>query len=126
MGLGLKGVKDRASTVFGLSSFWTGVCLGAPAVGYAIGNYLSARYSAVKGVNWMIRLGATLAFFGLGVAMLLNLMGFASALLFFASLLPPRSFVDEQVQVLGELPPGDLGFLSAPGRGYQETLFNLG
>ena len=80
----LGGAPYVASTVFGLSSFWTGVCLGAPAIGYAFGNYFSARFSAVKGVNWMIRLGAILAFLGLGFAMLLNLMGYSSAFLFFA------------------------------------------
>ena len=80
----LGGAPYVASTVFGLSSFWTGVCLGAPAVGYATGNYFSARYSVKKGVNWMIRLGAALAFVGLGVAMILFLAGYSSALLFFS------------------------------------------
>lgn len=72
-----------ASTEFGLSSFWAGVCFGAPAVGYATGNYISGRFSVRYGINWMIRTGAMIGFFGLFLALLLTLLGFGSALLFF-------------------------------------------
>ena len=70
-----------ASVEFELSSFWSGVCFGAP--GYSIGNYISGRYSIRFGINWMIRTGATIAFAGLCVALLLSLAGYHSALLFF-------------------------------------------
>lgn len=72
-----------ASTEFGLSSFWAGVCFGAPAVGYATGNYISGRFSVRFGINRMIRTGAMIGFFGLLTALLLTLFGFGSALLFF-------------------------------------------
>ena len=72
-----------ASTEFGLSSFWAGVCFGAPAVGYATGNYISGRFSVRYGINWMIRTGAMIGFFGLFLALLLTLLGFGSPLLFF-------------------------------------------
>lgn len=72
-----------ASTEFGLSSFWAGVCFGAPAVGYAIGNYISGRYSVQFGINWMIRTGALIGALGLGVATLLTAISGGSALLFF-------------------------------------------
>ena len=72
-----------ASVEFELSSFWSGVCFGAPAIGYSIGNYISGRYSIRFGINWMIRTGATIAFAGLCVALLLSLAGYHSALLFF-------------------------------------------
>ena len=72
-----------ASEIFGLSSFWSGVCLGAPAIGYAIGNYLSGRFSVRYGVNWMVKVGASIASAGLGVAFVLTALGFDSALLFF-------------------------------------------
>ncbi|MCV6593000.1 MAG: multidrug effflux MFS transporter [Silicimonas sp.] len=81
----LGGAPYVATTVFGLSSFWTGLCLGAPAIGYATGNFLSARYTIRKGINWMIRMGGYLACIGLGLAALLTLGGFESAWLFFGA-----------------------------------------
>lgn len=72
-----------ASTEYGLSSFWAGVCFGAPAVGYATGNYISGRFSVRFGVNWMIRTGAMIGFVGLLLALILTALGFGSALLFF-------------------------------------------
>ncbi len=72
-----------ASEIFGLSSFWSGFCLGAPAIGYALGNYLSGRFSVRYGVNWMVKIGASIASAGLGVAFVLTAIGFNSAFLFF-------------------------------------------
>jgi len=72
-----------ASTEYGLSSFWAGVCFGAPAVGYATGNYISGRFSIRFGVNWMIRTGAMIGFLGLLTALILTALGYGSALLFF-------------------------------------------
>ncbi|MEM7753663.1 MAG: multidrug effflux MFS transporter [Pseudomonadota bacterium] len=73
-----------ASETFGLSSFWAGVCFGAPAIGYATGNYISGRFSIRFGVNWMIKTGAMIGFFGLLLALILTALGFGSALLFFS------------------------------------------
>ena len=72
-----------ASNVFKLSSFWSGVCFGAPAIGYALGNYISGRYSVQFGVNWMVRTGAFIGLSGLFVAFVLTAAGLGSALLFF-------------------------------------------
>ena len=72
-----------ASTVFGLSSFWAGVYLGAPSVGYAVGNYISGRYSATFGVNWMVRTGAAVTTVALGVSILITATGFAPEAVFF-------------------------------------------
>ena len=72
-----------AQVEYGLSSFWAGVCFGAPAVGYTLGNYISGRYSVRFGINWMIRTGAMIGFSGLAVASLLTALGQGSALLFF-------------------------------------------
>lgn len=49
-----------ASQVFGLSNFWAGVGLGAPALGYAIGNFLSGRFSVRFGIDRMILCGMIL------------------------------------------------------------------
>lgn len=73
-----------ASTEFGLSSFWAGVCFGAPAIGYATGNYISGRYSVTFGINWMIRTGALIGFLGMLLALLLTAVGLGSAILFFS------------------------------------------
>ncbi len=72
-----------ASVEFELSSFWSGVCFGAPAVGYAVGNYLSGRYSMQFGINRMIRTGALIGFFGLLLALILTAAGLGSPILFF-------------------------------------------
>lgn len=81
----LGGAPYVASNFYGLSSFWTGICLGAPAIGYATGNFLSARYTMRMGINWMIRMGGIVACVGLGVAALLSMVGFDSALFFFGA-----------------------------------------
>lgn len=72
-----------ASNVYKLSSFWAGVSFGAPAIGYALGNFISGRYSIHFGVNWMVRTGAMIGFGGLAVAYLLTAAGLGSPLLFF-------------------------------------------
>lgn len=79
----LGGAPYVASVEFELSSFWAGVCFGAPAVGYATGNYISGRYSVSVGVNKMVRTGALIGFLGLLVALILTAMGIHSPILFF-------------------------------------------
>ncbi|NNE81947.1 MAG: multidrug effflux MFS transporter [Silicimonas sp.] len=81
----LGGAPYVASNVFGLSSFWTGVCLGAPAIGYFTGNYITGRFAVRFGVNWMIRSGAIAASVGLGAAAVLTAFGFASPFMFFGA-----------------------------------------
>jgi DHA1 family bicyclomycin/chloramphenicol resistance-like MFS transporter len=79
----LGGAPWVASNVYGLSSFEAGIGFGAPAVGYAIGNGLSGRFSVRLGVNWMVRTGSILSAAGLVVATLLALVGADNAWLFF-------------------------------------------
>lgn len=79
----LGGAPLVASDVFGLSSFWAGVGFGAPAIGYACGNYISGRYSTRFGVNWMVRTGSLVTTSGLALATLLTALTGGSALLFF-------------------------------------------
>ena len=79
----LGGAPLVASEVFGLSSFWAGVGFGAPAIGYAVGNGISGRYSVRYGINRMIVVGAVLTLSGLTLAVLLVLAGLDSAMLFF-------------------------------------------
>ena len=79
----LGGASFVADQVFGLSPLWTGIALGAPAVGYAFGNYLSGRYSVQVGINRMILFGSIILIAGMGVSLLLGLFGLTSAMLFF-------------------------------------------
>ena len=81
----LGGAPYVASTVFGLSSFWTGICLGAPAVGYATGNFLSARNAVKYGINRLIRAGGIVGCLGIGVAAVITVLGGASPFVFFAA-----------------------------------------
>ncbi len=79
----LGGAPYVASTLYGLSPFWTGMCLGAPAIGYAFGNYLSGRLSVRLGINRMIRNGAIITASGLGIAITLTVLGLDSPFVFF-------------------------------------------
>ena len=80
----LGGAPFVATNVYGLSSFWAGFGFGAPAIGYAIGNYFSGRFSVSVGINKMIWLGALISTFGLGIATVFHLVGIDSAGIFFA------------------------------------------
>ncbi|MEM9318748.1 MAG: multidrug effflux MFS transporter [Pseudomonadota bacterium] len=79
----LGGAPYVASVVFGLTSQQFGYLFGAPAVGYAIGNGLSGRYSVRMGINSMILLGTLLSTIGMGVALVLFLAGSGNAIVFF-------------------------------------------
>ena len=79
----LGGAPWVASNIYGLTPFQSGICFGAPAVGYALGNGISGRYSVRFGVNWMVKVGSVAAVIGLSIATLLAIAGFDSALVFF-------------------------------------------
>ncbi|NRA99404.1 MAG: multidrug effflux MFS transporter [Rhodobacteraceae bacterium] len=81
----LGGAPYVASEIYGLSAFWAGVGFGAPAIGYATGNFISGRYSVRYGINRMIFAGAAFTAVGMGICAALSAMGFGSAVLFFAS-----------------------------------------
>ncbi len=79
----LGGAPYVASEVYGLSAVWAGVAFGAPAVGYAFGNFLSGRYSVRIGINAMILYGSVITLGGLAVSILITAAGYGSALVFF-------------------------------------------
>jgi DHA1 family bicyclomycin/chloramphenicol resistance-like MFS transporter len=56
---------------------------GAPAVGYAVGNGISGRYSVRYGINRMILWGSVLTLAGLIASILCFAAGWQSALVFF-------------------------------------------
>jgi DHA1 family bicyclomycin/chloramphenicol resistance-like MFS transporter len=79
----LGGASFVAGQVFGLSPAWSGVALGAPAIGYAIGNFVSGRYSVRYGINRMALLGTGIMIGGLGTSLALSLAGLNHPLAFF-------------------------------------------
>lgn len=79
----LGGASFVASEVFHLDPFWSGVGLGAPAIGYAAGNFISGRYSVALGINKMALMGTIITVIGMGASLLLTLGGLSHPLLFF-------------------------------------------
>ncbi len=79
----LGGAPFVGSQVFGLSPALLGVFFGAPAVGYALGNFLSGRFAARVGIDRMILLGCLTGFAGMGLLALLAGAGLISAAVFF-------------------------------------------
>ncbi len=79
----LGGASFVGTTIFGLSPVWNGVALGAPAIGYAMGNFLSGRFSVRLGINKMALIGTGVTIVGLGISVLLTLAGIIHPLVFF-------------------------------------------
>ncbi|MBM7069572.1 multidrug effflux MFS transporter [Actibacterium sp. 188UL27-1] len=69
----LGGAPFIATDVFGLSPTMMGFYFGAPAVGYAAGNYLSGRYSTRFGLNMMVLTGTGLTLLGMVLLLLIDL-----------------------------------------------------
>ncbi len=80
----LGGAPFVGAQVYGLDPSELGIYFGAPAVGYALGNYLSGRFSVRVGINSMILAGSIVGAAGLGVSLALSYGGFGSAEQFFA------------------------------------------
>ena len=72
-----------ATQVYDQPVAMTGLFLGMPAIGYALGNFLSGRFSVVMGINRMIVIGSILQLTGLGSSLALSYLGFGSAWMFF-------------------------------------------
>ncbi len=79
----LGGAPLVASDVYGLNAFWAGIGFGTTAIGYAIGNFISGRYSTQYGINAMIQVGALITTAGMVAAFAISLAGFGSAIMFF-------------------------------------------
>jgi DHA1 family bicyclomycin/chloramphenicol resistance-like MFS transporter len=77
------GAPFVGSVVFNLAPSTLGYYLGAPALGYILGNYLSGRYSTRTGINRMILIGTAVSTFGSLLSLMVFQMGFGSILSFF-------------------------------------------
>jgi DHA1 family bicyclomycin/chloramphenicol resistance-like MFS transporter len=80
----LGGAPFVGSVVFGLTPSTLGVVFGAPAVGYLLGNFVSARLAVRTGINPLILVGCLITLTGLSVQMVLFLAGFGNVWVFFA------------------------------------------
>jgi len=79
----LGGAPYVGSQVYGLSPAELGLYFGAPAVGYATGNYLSGRFSVRAGTNRMMLWGGLVNVAGQSMLFALHLAGLATAEVFF-------------------------------------------
>jgi DHA1 family bicyclomycin/chloramphenicol resistance-like MFS transporter len=79
----LGGAPFVGSQVLGLSPAMLGLYFGAPALGYAAGNFLAGRYSARVGINRMILIGCLIGFGGMALLLVLALGFGLTALMFF-------------------------------------------
>ena len=79
----LGGTSFVASEIYDLSPAMSGLALGAPAVGYAVGNFLSGRFSVRVGINRMALYGSLVTITGLGLSLILTMSGVDHPLNFF-------------------------------------------
>ena len=79
----LGGAPYVGTEIFGLSPAALGLFFGAPALGYALGNGISGRFSARIGINRMILWGAMINAMGMALSLGLNLAGLKTVWAFF-------------------------------------------
>jgi MFS transporter, DHA1 family, multidrug resistance protein len=79
----LGGAPYVGSEVFSLSPAALGFYFGAPALGYAAGNFISGRYSVRFGINRMVLWGTLLTCAGLAVLLGLDIAGARHPAVFF-------------------------------------------
>ncbi|MBU2868865.1 multidrug effflux MFS transporter [Pacificibacter marinus] len=74
--------------IFGISEAALGMGIGAPAIGYFFGNFLSARYSVRIGMNKMCLIGTLITFAGIALCALLVYTDHITVFWFFAPMVP--------------------------------------
>lgn len=79
----LGGAPFVGTQVYGLSPSQLGLYFGLPAIGYALGNFLSGRYSVRMGLNPMILIGSSLSTCGMIISPLLYWAGWQDPVTFF-------------------------------------------
>lgn len=79
----LGGASFVGAEIFHLPPATLGLYFTAPAIGYAIGNFLSGRYSLRIGMDRMVLIGALVATAALTLPLLLALSGLRHPMLFF-------------------------------------------
>jgi MFS transporter, DHA1 family, multidrug resistance protein len=83
----LGGAPFVGTQVFGMTPAQLGAFFGAPAIGYAAGNFLSGRFAARIGINRMIILGCIAGFGGMALLTVIFLSGGLSQWTFFGCMI---------------------------------------
>lgn len=81
----LGGAPFVGQSVLHLTPAEVGYWFAAPSIGYALGNFVSVRWSTRIGMNRMILAGAVISTVPLGLALLIDAMGGQSPLVFFGA-----------------------------------------
>lgn len=81
----LGGAPYVGETVFHLTSSQVGYWFAAPAMGYALGNFLSGRYAVRIGMNRLIMAGTITTALPLAAALLADLSGWHQPVVFFGA-----------------------------------------
>ena len=79
----LGGAPYVGSEVFHLTPSELGVYFGAPAVGYFIGNFITARSAVRFGINRLVLWGGIMIFAGITTSAIITMLGHANAYTFF-------------------------------------------
>jgi len=79
----LGGAPFIGKEIFGLSPAMLGLYFGAPAAGYAVGNFLTGRYAARFGINQMILWGCIFSSTGVAIVLTIFLFTEGSTFVFF-------------------------------------------
>lgn len=82
----LGGAPFVGMQVFGLRPGELGLYFAAPSVGYFIGNWITGQFSARVGADRMVFWGAIVTTLGAAISLVLSLMGFGSAGVFFGAM----------------------------------------
>ena len=84
----LGGAPFVGSEVFGMEPAELGLYFGAPAVGYFVGNFITARMATTWGVNTLVLCGCLANALGGSVSLLIFLAGYGSPVTFFGMMTP--------------------------------------
>ena len=79
----LGGAPFIGSEIFGMSPAVLGLYFGAPAVGYALGNYATGRFAERLGINRLILIGCIVNAAGVALSLSVFLLGLGSPVTFF-------------------------------------------
>ena len=79
----LGGAPFVGSEIYGLAPAMLGFLFGAPALGYAVGNFVSGRYAVRLGLTMMVLAGSLILCGGLGLLLVLTLAGLGGPVMFF-------------------------------------------
>ncbi len=79
----LGGAPFVGADVYGLDPATLGLYFGAPAIGYAVGNFISGRFSVRLGINKMILIGCLLQAGGLAISPIAYASGLLHPTVFF-------------------------------------------